>query len=315
MDTAQISGKVFRFLSAMHPSLSKSERKRYAGFDPDRFYPWTDEVAAEFTDLMRRSPRDTSFARGFAYVAEKGLPEGEYVPAAELLANLAGLPAAYGSPEGSGFEVEMTGELSAVVTYRGMPGFTNVCIAVTGELEQRLKDSGARGGEVRHGKVCRLHGGDSCQFEVSWSDTIVPSGATAADLGKLLGEVAEVAAPKVEPTPEPAPEAAPQPEPAARVAPAARREPRAKPVARASSEPDASSQDLFAQLKGRLEEAERQAEVHAELEAEIDRLQVELDQVRADGESRVAAAVRQTESTRAELDELKRKIRDLVGTS
>ena len=56
-DSAQVSGKVFRFLSAMHPALSKAERKRYAGYDPDKWYPWTAEISAEFTDLMRRSPR------------------------------------------------------------------------------------------------------------------------------------------------------------------------------------------------------------------------------------------------------------------
>ena len=72
MDSPQISGKVFRFLSTMHPSLSKPERKRYAEFDPDKWYPWTADIAGEFTDLMRRSPRDTSFARGLAYAATKG---------------------------------------------------------------------------------------------------------------------------------------------------------------------------------------------------------------------------------------------------
>ena len=92
---AQLSGKVFRFLSAMHPALSKSERKRYAGYDPDKWYPWTSELSAEFTELMRRSPRDTSFARGFAYVAQRGIPEGQYVPTGALLDNLGRLPAAY----------------------------------------------------------------------------------------------------------------------------------------------------------------------------------------------------------------------------
>ena len=73
MESAQISGKVFRFLSTMHPSLSKPERKRYSDFDPDKWYPWTPDIAGEFTDLLRRSPRVTSFARGLAYAATKGL--------------------------------------------------------------------------------------------------------------------------------------------------------------------------------------------------------------------------------------------------
>ena len=46
VESAQISGKVFRFLSTMHPSLGKPERRRYAEFDPDKWYPWTPETLA-----------------------------------------------------------------------------------------------------------------------------------------------------------------------------------------------------------------------------------------------------------------------------
>jgi len=102
VESAQISGKVFRFLSTMHPSLSKPERKRYAEFDPDKWYPWTPDIAGEFTDLMRRSPRDTSFARGLAYAATKGLPEDTKLTPTDVVAGLQTLPSAFVGPSGSG---------------------------------------------------------------------------------------------------------------------------------------------------------------------------------------------------------------------
>ncbi len=188
MATDQISGKVFRFLSAMHPSLSKTDRKRYAEFEPDTWYPWTPEVAGEFTDLMRRSPRDTSFARGFAYAAQKGVPEGRYICTPNLLESIASLPAAYkGDGGSSGFSATVEGDGRATVTYRGMPGFSNVCIAIRGELTQRLQGSGATGLDVRHTQGCRLQGGDTCHFEVSWSGVVVPKGAQPVDPAELLG--------------------------------------------------------------------------------------------------------------------------------
>jgi hypothetical protein len=143
-DSPQVSGKVFRFLSAMHPALSKAERKRYAGYDPDKWYPWTPEISAEFTDLMRRSPRDTSFARGFAYVAQRAIPEGGYVPTPMLFDRIAELPAAYRGPEGSGFDSRVERPGRATVSYGGMPGFANVCIAIQGELTQRIQATGAQ---------------------------------------------------------------------------------------------------------------------------------------------------------------------------
>jgi len=169
VESAQISGKVFRFLSTMHPSLSKPERKRYAEFDPDKWYPWTADIAGEFTDLMRRSPRDTSFARGLAYAATKGLPEDSRLSPTDVVAGLATLPAAFVGPAGSGFEVSMQRPGHAEVFYRGMPGFSNVCIAIAGELTQRLQAVGARGLDVKHGEGCRLQGADACRFEVRWS--------------------------------------------------------------------------------------------------------------------------------------------------
>ena len=121
-DHPEVSGKVFRFLSAMHPALSKAERKRYAGFDPEKWYDWTPEISQEFSELVRRSPRDTGFARGFAYVAQKAIPEGTYLPTEELIHYLAELPAAFRAVNGSGYKVTSNGANHATVIYGGMPG-------------------------------------------------------------------------------------------------------------------------------------------------------------------------------------------------
>jgi len=187
VDKPQVSGKVFRFLSAMHPSLSKAERKRYAGYDPDKWYEWTPEVSREFTELMRRTPRDTSFARGFAYVAQRAVPEGQYIPTAPLLDNLTALPAAYRGPEGSGFRAAVDRPGHAMVAYSGMPGFSNVCIAVQGELVQRMQASGAQGVVVKHGETCRVSGAEECCFELEWAGEAAPGDATAADIASLVG--------------------------------------------------------------------------------------------------------------------------------
>ena len=198
MESAQISGKVFRFLSTMHPSLSKTERKRYSEFDPDKWYPWTSDIAGEFADLMKRSPRDTSFARGFAYAATKGLPEDLRLTATQLVGELATLPAAFGDVSGSGFEVRMETPGFATVSYRGMPGFSNVCIAILGELTQRLQSVGAKGLEVKHAAGCRLQGADACNFEVRW----------AAEAGDVVPESARASAAPAASRPAPAPVAA-----------------------------------------------------------------------------------------------------------
>ncbi|HYC00202.1 MAG TPA: hypothetical protein VEC57_13790 [Candidatus Limnocylindrales bacterium] len=192
MESPQISGKVFRFLSTMHPSLSKAERKKYSEYDPERWYPWTPDIASEFTDLMRRSPRDTSFARGLAYTAQKSLPEDTKLTPGDLVRGLPTLPAAFTDGRGSGFDVQIEGPGRATVSYRGMPGFTNACIAIAGELTQRMQALGARGLEVKHASGCRLQGADACNFEVRW----------APDAGEDVGPAA--AAPR-------AAQAAPQP--------------------------------------------------------------------------------------------------------
>lgn len=188
MEKPQVSGKVFRFLSAMHPALSKAERKKYASYDPDEWYEWTTELAAEFTDLMRRSPRDTSFARGFAYVSQRAVPEGQYVQTGDLLGFIRQLPAAYRSPHGTGYEARIEDSGRASVTYDGMPGFSNVCIAIQGELTQRMQASGAQSVAVKHTETCRVSGSSECRFEIEWSGEAAPSGATAADAASLIDE-------------------------------------------------------------------------------------------------------------------------------
>ncbi len=185
-DSAQISGRVFRYLSSMHGSLKKNERERYRAFEPEQTYPWTSELAGELTELVKRAPRETAFAKGFAYASQRGIPEGSYVPVEELLANIDRLPSAWEGTQGSGFTAEMQGNGHALVRFDGMPGFKNVCIAVVGELGERLKSAGAKGLEVRHLTTCRLQGGDVCEFEVRWSQSVAPTGAVPADLDELL---------------------------------------------------------------------------------------------------------------------------------
>jgi len=323
----EVSGKVFRYLSAMHPSLSKSERKQYAAYDPDKWYPWTPEVSGEFTDLMRRSPRDSSFARGFAYVAQRAVPEGHYVPTRILLDNIATLPAAYRGPTGSGFSAERNGTGHALIRYEGMPGFANVCIAIQGELTERLRASGAQNVVVKHGATCRLSGGDRCEFEIEWTGEEVPSGAEPVDVRALLGDQANE---RAEPAPaaplpaaaKPAPSAA-EPRPSSPVPPPPPREAAARPAARpepASSVSianldgaDVSSDDLFVQLRKRLAEADRQSRLFNEAQQEIDRLRLELGRVRADAEAEIAKARAETKQARDAMAELRRKVRDVLG--
>jgi hypothetical protein len=307
MDAQQISGKVFRFLSTMHPSLSKPERKRYSEFDPDKWYPWTPDIAGEFTDLMKRSPRDTSFARGLAYAATKGLPEDAKLSPTDIVAGLATLPSAFVGPNGSGFEVQMDYPGQADVYYRGMPGFSNVCIAIAGELTQRLQAVGARGLDVKHAEGCRLQGADACHFALRWT----------ADPGDRAdgASPAAASAPAYEAPPEPAPRASrfevPEPAPAAPVARAAVPPRPALAPQRAAEAPPSgnTSDDLFDQLRSRLADAERQSARHSELESHIaalDARAVELEQA-------LAAAEAEAEAARRELAELKRRLRELAG--
>ncbi len=338
MESAQISGKVFRFLSTMHPSLSKAERKRYAEYDPDKWYPWTGDIAAEFTDLVRRSPRDTSFARGFAYAAQKGLPEDVKMSAGELVRDLATLPGAYTDGSGSGFEVKLEGPGRALVTFGGMLGFTNACIVVLGELTQRLQAIGAKGLDVKHAEGCRLQGNEACHFQVQWSAHNDPAGLATAVAARPASTPAAVAPAAPEPAPavrEPV-AAAPRPAPAppTPVSAAARpsaspsrsdaaAEPAAPPRAARPSAPPAprpapsseaaaaggSAQDLFEQLRVRLIDAEQNASRHIELEAHIAELEDELARVGDDLEASRA----DTRAAREALEDLRRRVRDLVA--
>ena len=296
----------------MHPSLSKAERKRYAGYDPENWYEWTSELSAEFTDLMRRSPRDTSFARGFAYVCQKALPEGQYLEVSDLIENIGLLPAAFRGKEGSGFSGTVDGDGHATVTYSGMPGFSNVCIAILGELQQRLEASGAQGVEVRHGATCRLSGGEQCHFEVEWKGKQAPAGAVAADVGSMLngGKAVKKGAKSGAASPSERP-ASLRPTPVVE--------------ARKSSLPEASElpsldatggDDPFAQIKNRLAEAERQAALYGQARAEIDKLNAEVAQLKAKAES-AQTAVEQERALRIKsadsLAELKRRLGELIA--
>ncbi|MFN2378316.1 MAG: hypothetical protein ABR538_17435 [Candidatus Binatia bacterium] len=315
MESAQISGNVFRFLSTMHPSLTKPERKRYAEYDPDKWYPWTADIAGEFTDLMRRSPRDTSFARGLAFAANKGLPDGTKLTTTEMVAGLATLPAAYAGPSGSGFEVNMERPGFAEVLYSGMPGFSNVCIAVAGELTQRLQSIGARGLDVKHTEGCRLQGAEACRFEVRWSAD--PGDRVAAPAAERPAEA--VVERTFERPAESAPRAAeslrfddapppprgaipPRPAPPPRIAPEASPEP-------APAGNGHTAADLFEQLRSRLVDAERQTARHSELEAHIEALEARGAQL----EEALASAEAEAQQAREALADLKRRLRDLVG--
>lgn len=309
----EVSGKVFRFLSAMHPALSKAERKRYAGYDPDRWYPWTPEVSAEFTDLMRRSPRDASFARGFAYVAQRAIPEGGYVPTRTLFESIDRLPSAFRGPAGSGFDARIDRQGHAVVRYDGMPGFTNVCIAIQGELTQRVQASGAQNVVVRHSPTCRVNGAEHCEFEVEWSGESAPANAYAIEPAELLGP-SEPLEPPAEPVAEPQPETAAAP---ANLPPArnmySQKESTAAASPSATLSGDLSGEDLFLQLRKRLSEADRQGRMHQEAQAEIERLKLENSRLRAQADADVASAMKERDDALAAVAELKRRIRALVA--
>jgi len=327
VEGSEVSGKVFRFLSAMHPALSKSERKRYAGYDPDKWYPWTPELSAEFTELMRRSPRDTSFARGFAYVAQRAIPEGQYVPTGALLDKLGGLPAGFRSPYGSGFDAQSDRPGHAVVRYAGMPGFANVCIAVQGEIVQRLQASGAHSVVVKHRPSCRLNGAEVCEFEVEWSGESPPAEARPARTQEI---VMEYQRPSFQ-----APSGGASPRESAAPMAAAPRTYTSGEQVRTSAAANYSgsnggghmqaelhgqtaadlgtSEDLFIQLRKRLAEADRQARLYADAQQEIDRLRVELGRVRAQAEAEVAQAEKEKSEALDTLADFKRRIRVVVG--
>lgn len=305
----------------MHPSLSKPERKRYAEFQPDKWYPWTADIAEEFTDLMRRSPRDTSFARGLAYAATTGLPEDTKLTPTEMVAGLPTLPAAFGGPSGSGFDVDMQNPGFAQVYYSGMPGFANVCIAVAGELTKRLLDLGARGLDVKHAEGCRLQGAEACKFEIRWTadpGESVAAPAAAAPAARVFERPSERPFERALERPEEPPVRSASVEslhfhdtPPPRSAAISARP--SRPSVEAASPPAArtgdTAEDLFEQLRSRLSDAERQSARHAELEdhiASLDARATELETALADAEAEATTA-------RQALADLKRRIRDLVG--
>lgn len=308
----QISGKVFRFLSAMHPALSKSERKRYAGYDPDKWYAWTPEMSAEFTDLMRRSPRDSSFARGFAYVAQRAIPEGGYVPTRTLFECLDRLPAAFRSPKGSGFDGRFERSGHATVSYAGMPGFANVCIAIQGELAQRVQATGAHNVVVRHGQTCRVNGGTHCEFEVEWTGETAPANAYAIEPKDLFGE-SEAGAPPVEGEPASRQETAAAPTAAAPVTMTYNPDDAKSAAPTTPLTTDLTGEDLFLQLRKRLSEADRQARMYQDAHNEIERLKLEISRVKAQADSEISRAYKERDDALEMVADLKRKIRNLVA--
>jgi hypothetical protein len=327
-DTAQVSGKVFRFLSAMHPALSKAERKRYAGYDPDKWYPWTPDMSAEFTDLMRRSPRDTSFARGFAYVAQRAIPEGGYVPTRMLFERISRLPAAFRGPAGSGFDGHIDRPGHALVSYGGMPGFANVCIAIQGELTQRVQATGAQGVVVRHGKTCRVNGGAQCEFEIEWQGELPPANAhpiDEADFAATVGaenpaaraEAVSVTTARTDRTM--LEELAP---PRAAIEPVREirdsQDPRDTSMTNSSHpapplDSDLTGEDLFLQLRKRLSEADRQARLYNDARNEVERLKLEVARTRAQADAEIARAAKERDDALASMADLKRRIRALVA--
>ncbi len=297
MESAEVSGKVFRFLSAMHPALSKAERKRYADYDPDQWYAWTDDLSAEFTDLMRRSPRDTSFARGFAYVYQRSVPEGSYVKTSEMISNIDRLPAAFRAPEGNGFSAEVDRNGHARIAYVGMPGFSNACIAIQGELEERLKASGARGVEVRHAATCRLSGSELCEFDVEWTGEGPPAGASPVEISRILRNEA----------------AATPPASAEEPAVAEVEETEVELPSQALYSPDGSdSRRLLKDIEKKLSEADRQAGLYEDALVEITRLRARLAGVEGKANERVAEVEQHQADTESAYQSLKNKIGKLV---
>jgi hypothetical protein len=319
----------------MHPALSKSERKRYAGYDPDKWYAWTAELSAEFTDLMRRSPRDTSFARGFAYVSQRAIPEGHYIPTSILLDNFDRLPGAYRGPDGSGFRATVDRPGHAIVRYSGLSGFANVCIAIQGEITQRMQASGAHSVSVKHRPTCRLNGADVCEFEVEWSGESAPAEARPVRSQEIMMDYERQGGGGTEaPPPASAPSRdAGEPMAASQGAFASMEHSRSTTSSAAYSGGNggghsamdltspttgagadlASSEDLFIQLRKRLAEADRQARLYADAQQEIDRLRVELSRVRAQAEAEVAQADKEKNEALDALADLKRRIRGIVG--
>lgn len=320
----------------MHPALSKAERKRYAGFDPDKWYDWTSEISHEFSELMRRSPRDTGFARGLAYVAQKAIPEGRYVPTAELLDYIADLPAAFRGTRGSGYNLAANGRGRATVSYAGMPGFNNVCIAIQGELAQRLEASGAKSVVVRHGDQCRLNGSDHCTFEVEWQGESAPKGANPVTIKDVVGDAApanaaagagngtgaqqKAAAPAAAQQPQQRKKTAQPAAKAAAVTGGAATETKSQKSGEQGSMQESQDQQagniedaLLSQLKERLSEADRHFRLYMEAKEEVEQLRLELAQVKAQSEANISEINREKQELQDALGELKQRVRALVS--
>lgn len=323
VESAEVSGKVFRFLSAMHPALSKAERKRFASYDPDKWYPWTKEISAEFTDLMRRAPRDASFARGFAYVAQRAIPEGGYIATSSLFENLDRLPSAFRGPGGSGFSGEMDRPGHAAVRYAGMPGFANVCIAIQGELTQRIQATGAQSVLVRHSPTCRVNGAEHCEFEVEWAGEVAPANAYAVDLSQMTEASDGAGEPDAQDSgaagANPSPPRPTTSTPAPTSAPVRTMQPQKDPQPATSStsaaplSADLTGEDLFVQLRKRLSEADRQARLYHDAQAEIERLKLEIGRVKAQADADIARAAKERDDVAAALTQLKARVRSLIG--
>jgi len=313
----------------MHPALSKAERKRYAGFDPEKWYDWTPEISQEFSELVRRSPSDTGFARGFAYVAQKAIPEGTYVPTEDLLRHLAELPAAFRTVDGSGYRVVSNVTNRATVVYVGMPGFNNVCAAIAGELQQRLEASGAENVVVRHGDDCRSKGNDGCSFEIQWGGQTPPGGASRIDVGELLNGVSKSpsvgeeaggpTAPKSEQRPKL--QAVPTPDrPSSSVTNVSKTKKTSAnsgehlSMQEQQNEQSGNVEDaLLVQLKDRLSEADRHFRLYMEAKEELERIRLEFAQVKAQSEAQIAEIKREKQEAQDALDELKQRIHALVS--
>jgi len=91
---------------------------------------------------------------------------------------------------------------------------------------------------------------------------------------------------------------------------------RTRPVQPAPQEPPRRDHgledDLLQQLKERLAEADRQFRLYTEAQHEVERLRLELAQLRAQTDARIAEAERDRHEAEAALDELKQRIRSLV---
>jgi hypothetical protein len=212
----------------------------------------------------------------------------------------------------------------AIVRYSGMAGFANVCIAVQGELVQRLQASGAHSVVVKHRPSCRLNGAEVCEFEVEWSGESAPAEARPVRTQEIVMDYEREnyrmpsagSQAGVEPMAA-SPRSYTQPERAAGTFAVGNggghSQAEMQHVQNAAAADLGSSEDLFIQLRKRLAEADRQARLYADAQQEIDRLRVELGRVRAQAEAEVAQADKEKSEALDSLAEFKRRIRSVVG--